>query len=431
MTQQPGEHLDRRQFMKKTAAAAGTVAAFSILSSANADTKATGETLKVGLIGCGGRGTGAAREALLADKNVKLVAMADTFKEQITGAREKLRKSEAGDRVVVDDGHMFDGLDGYKQLIELCDVIVHATSPGFRPLHMRAIAEAGKHCFLEKPVAVDPVGLRSVMESSKILKDKGKCLVSGLCYRYHFAKQDIIQQIHGGKIGDVLTMQTSYNTGGLWHKGRQPEWSEMEYQVRNWLYFDWLSGDHINEQHIHSLDKIMWVMNDEPPVKCTASGGRAQRTDPKYGNIYDHFSTVYEWANGARCFSSCRQWESTSTDVSDWITGTQGTAELQSHSIKFRDGSTWAHEPKGEDNMYQNEHNHLFAGIRNGDVLNDGDYMCKSTLMAIMGRMSAYTGKTLTWDQMMASKLDTFPKDLKWGDNPVNPVPVPGETDFV
>jgi myo-inositol 2-dehydrogenase/D-chiro-inositol 1-dehydrogenase len=431
MTHDSGTPIGRRQFIQKTAAAGAAVTTFGILNSANADTKATGETLKVGLIGCGGRGTGAAREALLADKNVKLVAMADTFKDNIASAREKLKKSEAGDRVVVDDGHMFDGFDGYKQLIDVCDVIVHATTPGFRPLHMRAIAEAGKHCFIEKPVAVDPVGVRSVMESAKMLKEKGKCLVSGLCYRYQFSKRDIIQQIHDGKIGDILTMQTTYNTGGLWHKGRDEKWSDMEYQIRNWLYFDWLSGDHINEQHIHSLDKIMWVMKDTPPVKCTASGGRAQRTDPKYGNIYDHFNGVYEWENGVKCFNSCRQWESTSTDVTDWITGDKGTAELQSHSIQFRDGSTWNHEPKGEDNMYQNEHNALFAGIRAGEVLNDGDYMCKSTMIACMARMSAYTGKTVTWDQMMNSKLDTFPKTIAWGDNPVNPVPVPGETDFV
>lgn len=428
MTQHQGAPIGRRQFIQTAGAA---VATFGILSSANADTKATGETLKVGLIGCGGRGTGAIREALLADKNVKLVALADTFKDSMLALREKLQKSDVGDRVTVDDGHLFDGLDGYKKLIDVCDVIVHATSPGFRPQHLRAIAEAGKHCFVEKPIAVDPTGVRSVMESSKMFADKGKSLVSGLCYRYQFAKQDIIKRIHDGACGDILTMQTTYNTGGLWHKGRKPEWTDTEYQIRNWLYFDWLSGDHINEQHIHSLDKIMWVMNDEPPVKCTASGGRVQRTDPKYGNIYDHFNTVYEWANGVRCFSSCRQWESTSTDVSDWITGTKATAELQDHVIKGRDGATWKHEANGEDNMYQNEHNAFFASIRNGEPLNNGDYMCKSTLIANMARMSAYTGKSITWEQALNSKLDTFPKDLTFGDLPVNPIPVPGETEFI
>ena len=176
----------------------------------------------------------------------------------------------------------------------------------------------------------------------------------------------------------------------------------------------------------------MWVMNDEPPAKCTASGGRVQRTDPKYGNIYDHFNTVFEWSNGLRCFSSCRQWESTSTDVSDWITGTKATAELQEHVIKGRDGSTWKHEANGPDDMYQNEHNALFAAIRKGEVLNNGDYMCKSTLIANMARMSAYTGKTITWDQALNSKLDTFPKDgVKFGDHPVNPIPVPGQTEFI
>lgn len=431
MMNETGAQPSRRQFIQTAAATSATVASFGILNSANADTKATGETLKVGLIGCGGRGTGAAREALLADPNVKLIAMADTFKDSIEVCRAKLQKTDVGDRVVVDDGHMFDGLDSYKKVIELCDVVVHATSPGFRPLHLRAIAEAGKHCFLEKPVATDPTGVRSVLESAQMFKEKGKSLVSGLCYRYQFAKQDIVGRIQQGAVGDLLTLQTTYNTGGLWHKGRKPEWSEMEYQIRNWLYFDWLSGDHINEQHIHSLDKIGWVMNNVYPAKCTSSGGRVQRTDPKYGNIYDHFNTVFEWENGVRCFSSCRQWESTSTDVSDWIVGTKGKAELQSHEIKGYDGSAWKHEPHGDDDMYRNEHVALFKSIRSGEPINNGEYMSHSTLMAIMARMSAYTGKAITWDQALNSKLDLFPKKMEWGDNPINPIAVPGETEYI
>jgi len=421
----------RREFMRNVAAAGAAASAFGILNPANADTKGGGEVLRLGLIGCGGRGTGAAREALLADPNIILVAMGDAFSDHLESSYQRLKNSDVGDRVQVDEGHKFTGFDNYLGVIERCDVIVHATPPGFRPQHLRAAVEAGKHVFTEKPVAVDAVGVRSVLETSRMAKEKGLSMVSGLCYRYQFAKQDIIKRIHEGALGDILTMQTTYNTGALWHKGRKDEWSEMEYQMRNWLYFDWLSGDHNNEQHIHSLDKIAWVMQDVYPVRCTASGGRAQRTDPKYGNAYDHFNTVYEWENGVRCFSSCRQWESTSTDVSDWITGTRGRGELQEHIIKGYDGSTWKHEPSGPDDMYRNEHNAMFAALRKGEPINNGEYMSHSTLMAIMARMSAYTGKTITWEQAMNSQLDLFPKHLAWGDNPVSPIAIPGETEFI
>ncbi len=419
----------RREFMRNAAAGATTMAAFGILHSAQAQDAA--KILRVGLIGCGGRGTGAAREALLADPNVQLVAMADAFSDQIDSALTRLKGDEKiAARIRVDDKHKFAGFDGYKNVIESCDVIVHGTPPGCRPLHVRAAVDAGRHMFIEKPVAVDAPGVRSMMESCRIAREKKLVLVSGLCYRYQFAKRETIKRLQDGAIGDIVSMQTTYNTGGLWHKGRDPKWSEMEYQIRNWLYFDWLSGDHINEQHIHSLDKIMWLMKDTAPAKCTASGGRAQRTDPKYGNIYDHFNSVFEWENGVRCFSSCRQWESTSTDVSDWVFGTNGTANIQEHYIRTNDGKEWRYEGTGEDNMYQNEHNAFFAAIRKGEVIVN-EYMCTSTLMAILARTSAYTGKSLTWDQMLNSKLDLTPKAMDWGDVPMNPLPVPGKTEFI
>jgi predicted dehydrogenase len=239
-----------------------------------------------------------------------------------------------------------------------------------------------------------------------------------------------MQRIHEGAIGEIMTMQTTYNTGGLWQKERQPEWSEMEYQIRNWLYFDWLSGDHINEQHIHSLDKIGWVMQNVYPARATSSGGRIQRVDPKFGNVYDNFNTVYEWENGVKCFSACRQWNNASTDVSDHVWGTKGVAHLQSHEILPFGGEPYKKEKDSSDNMYQNEHNALFASIRKGEVIVN-DYMCHSTLMAIMGRMAAYTGKTVTWDEALNSKLDLQPATLEWGDMPVNPVPQPGITEFI
>lgn len=417
----------RREFMR-TAAAGTAVASFGILHGAHAQ---GGDVLKVGLIGCGGRGTGAAREALLADPNTKLVAVGDAFKDMAESSVKRLKSDpKIAARVAVDTDHCFVGFDAYKSVIEACDVIVHGTPPGFRPQHLRACVEAGKHVFVEKPVAVDAPGVRSVMESCRMAKEKGLNLVSGLCYRYQFAKRETIKRLQDGAIGDIITLQTTYNTGGLWHKGRQDDWSEMEYKMRNWLYFDWLSGDHINEQHIHSLDKIMWLMGDAAPAKCTASGGRAQRTDPKYGNVYDHFNGVCEWDNGVRCFNSCRQWESTSTDVSDWVFGTKGVANIQEHYIRTQDGQEWRYEAAGEDNMYQNEHNAFFAAIRKGEPIVD-EYMCSSTLIALLARMSAYTGKALTWEQMLNSTQDLTPPQIAWGDVPMNPIPVPGVTPFI
>jgi len=386
-----------------------------------------GDTLKVGLIGCGGRGTGAVRQALMADPNTQLVALADAFEDRVKSSLAKLSAEGSGieDRVKVDEDHQFAGLDAYKGVVDACDVVVLAATPAFRPKHLRYAIESGCHVFCEKPIAVDPVGVRHVRESCNLAREKGLNIVSGLCYRYERAKQATIDQIHEGAIGEILAMETVYNTGGLWHHGRKDEWSEAEYQIRNWLYFDWLSGDHINEQHIHSLDKVAWAMGDVYPAKATASGGRVQRTDPKYGNIYDHFNTTYEWANGVKAFSSCRQWTGSATYVNDHIFGTKGEAILQQHRIKCHDGERWTHRKEADDDMYQNEHNELFKSIRAGEVIVD-EYMCDSTLMAIMGRMAAYTGTTVTWKEALESDLKLGPEEVTWGDVALNPVPVPG-----
>ena len=434
MNKDTNANKSRRDFMRNSSAAIAAAATFHIASSkAAAAGDSKDEILKVGLIGCGGRGTGAVREAIMADPNARLVALGDTFADRVESSLVKLTAQGSGieDRVMVDEDHKFTGFDAYKGVIAACDVVVLATPPAFRPAQLKAAIEGDCHVFCEKPIAADPAGVRSVRETSKLAAKKGLSLVSGLCYRYQFAKQDTIKRLQDGAVGKILTMQTTYNTGALWFHDRQPEWSDMEYQVRNWLYHDWLSGDHINEQHIHSLDKIGWVMGNVYPVKATSSGGRVQRTDEKWGNIYDHFNTVYEWADGTKCFSSCRQWASTSTDVSDWIYGTEGVGELQSHTIDSKKDGKWQHKPAGKDNMYQNEHNALFASIRKGDPINNGAYMCDSTLMAIMGRLSAYTGKSLTWDDMLNSQLDLSPASLEWGDIAVRPIARPGETEFV
>jgi predicted dehydrogenase len=386
--------------------------------------------LRIGLVGCGGRGTGAAANALRADPNVKLVALADAFSDQLERCHSYLTTGDGNkdiaEKIDVPPERRFVGFDAYKQLIEVCDVVLLATSPHFRPLHVEAAVEAGKHLFVEKPVATDPVGLRRIRRACEKAAEKGLSVVSGLCYRYEFAKQETVKRIHEGAVGEITAMQTTYNAGGLWHRGDSPDWSRMEYQMRNWLYFTWLSGDHIAEQHIHSLDKLAWAKGSYP-VKATSSGGRVQRTEEKYGNVYDHFNTVFEWEDGVRGFSSCRQWNNSDTDVSDYVFGTRGIANIQRHRIDAG-AWKWRHRGEGPDDMYQNEHDALFRAIRAGEPINNGEYMCDSTLMAMMGRLSAYTGRTVTRDEIMNSDLDLSPPAYVWGDAPECQIAVPGVT---
>jgi predicted dehydrogenase len=323
----------------------------------------------------------------------------------------------------------FVGFDAYKGVIEACDVVLLATSPHFRPLHVEAAVAAGRHLFVEKPVATDAVGLRRIRKAGEEAAGKGLSLVSGLCYRYQWAKQETVERIHAGAIGEIIAMQTTYNAGGLWHRGDSPDWSRMEYQMRNWLYFTWLSGDHIAEQHIHSLDKLAWAKGSYP-VKASSSGGRVQRTGEKYGNVYDHFNTVYEWADGVRGFSSCRQWTDSDTDVSDFVYGTRGSANIQRHTVKSG-AWDWRYRGEGPDDMYQNEHDALFRAIRSNEPINNSEYACDSTLMAMMGRLAAYTGRTVTREQVLNSTLDLSPAQYEWGAAPDCPIAVPGVTQFV
>jgi predicted dehydrogenase len=393
------------------------------------------ERLRIGLIGCGGRGTGAALNALRADPNVVLWAMGDAFADFLASSLKTLSTSEdSADvhaKVDVPPERQFVGFDAYKGVIEACDVILLATPPHFRPLHVAAAVEAGKHLFVEKPIATDAPGVRSVWASCERAREKGLSVVSGLCYRYERKKIETIERIHGGALGDVVAIQSTYNAGALWHRGHQPEWSEMEYQLRNWLYFYWLSGDHIAEQHIHSLDKMAWVMGDRYPVRCVSSGGRVVRTQPEYGNVYDHFNTVYEFENGVKGFSSCRQWGGpVKTEVSDWVFGTRGRSNVQAASIDGGPAWNWRWRSDEPDDMYQNEHDALFAAIRKGEPISNGEYMCKSTLMALMGRMAAYTGKEITWEQAWNSTEDLALPVYDWGPVEMAPVARPGETQF-
>lgn len=422
------ETPSRRTFLQSSTAAVVGGALASTWLAPRAVHAGVDETIRIGLIGCGGRGTGAANQALNADANVRLVAMGDTFPDRLEQSRAELTRL-FGDRADVPADRRFVGFDAYRQVIASdVDVVLLCTPPHFRPAHFEAAVQAGKHVFAEKPVAVDAPGVRRVLAAAEIAKQKKLAVVSGLCWRYHQPKREVFQRIHDGAIGAIVAMQVSYNTGGLWNKGRDPKWSDMEWQMRNWLYFTWLSGDHNVEQHVHSLDKACWAMHDEPPVRATGLGGRQVRTSPEYGHIFDHHAVVYEYANGVRLFSFCRQQDNCSSEVADYIMGTKGTAFPMEDKIK---GET-DYKFRGDAvDMYQQEHNELFASIRAGKPIDNSLYMARSTMVAIMGRMATYTGQTVSWDQAMASQEDLSPKAYEWSSMNVAAVARPGFTPLV
>jgi predicted dehydrogenase len=428
----PGGRATRRDFLAASAATAASLAALAPNVHA-----AGGDTLQVGLIGCGNRGTGAATQALNADANVQLTAAADMFPDKLKASLDHLRGDEKiGQKVNVKPDHCFTGFNAYKELLGSgVDVVLLTTPPHFRPLHLKAAVDAGKHIFCEKPVAVDAPGVRKVLAACREAKQKNLAVVSGLCWRYHHAKQETMKRIHDGGLGDIVAMQCTYNTGKLWSARREPGWSDMEWQLRNWLYFTWLSGDHIVEQHIHSLDKMNWAMKDQHPVRAVGAGGRQVRTAPEFGHIYDHFAIVYEYASGVKAFSACRQQSGTAQDVSDHIMGTAGTCDVMKHTIRHpaHGKPLWRYQevPGDPDDMYQNEHNELFSSIRTGKPINDGEWMSQSTLMAIMGRMAAYTGQAITWEMAMNSREDLTPPAYEFGPLPVAPVAMPGITKFM
>lgn len=422
--------LNRRSFLKRSSIIAGTAMASSLALSRSVHA-AGDDVLKVGLVGCGGRGTGAAAEALTGDKNTKLVAMGDTFVDRLAGSLANLTTDPAlSAQIDVPTERQFIGFDAYKSVIDSdIDVVLLCGPPGFRPVHFQYAVEQNKHVFAEKPVAVDGPGIRTIFAAAQEAKKKGLAVVSGFCYRYNVPIREIVKRIHDGEAGDIISLQASSNKGASWHNGQKPEWSEMEYQIRNWYYFTWLSGDFNVEKHVHNIDKAAWVMHDEPPIRATGLGGRQVRTDKQFGHIYDHMSVVYEFKNGVRLYSNCRQINGCSNETSDLIFGTKGTFELASGPV----GTGRRRERKKYigPTMWQQEQTELFASIRNGTPLYDGDTMCKSTMMAIMGRMACYTGQSLEWDQCWNSNEDLAPAKLEWGPIATPPVAMPGITKFI
>ncbi|MEI6915785.1 MAG: Gfo/Idh/MocA family oxidoreductase [Armatimonadota bacterium] len=428
--------IDRRTFIKATAVSAAAAAMLSKTGFTFAQA-AGSDKIRVGVIGCGGRGTGAAVDCLNADNGVEIVAMGDLFPDRLAGsinnlkgAVEGMEKNKPGSvgRMKVTPETSFTGFDAYKKVIASdVDLVILATPPGFRPLHMRAAIEAGKHVFAEKPVAVDGPGVRSVMESAKLAKKKNLGVVVGTQRRHQPGYLETMKRIHDGAIGEVVSAQCYWNQGGLWQNARQPEWSDTEYQLRNWLYYTWLSGDHICEQHVHNLDVINWAI-DAHPVKAFGMGGRQCRTDPKYGHIYDHFTIEYDYPNGQRVQSMCRQIDGCANNVGEFVSGTKGTSDPGGWIRKGK--KLW--QFKGKDaNSYVQEHVDLIQSIRNGSPLNEGQRIAESVLTAVMGRMAAYTGQEVTWEQALNSKEDLVPNIVEFGPMPVPPVAMPGQTKLI
>ncbi|MDA1014829.1 MAG: Gfo/Idh/MocA family oxidoreductase [Planctomycetota bacterium] len=416
MNDQP-QNIDsstRRDFLKRSSAAvAGTALAANLMSSSVY--AAGSDTLKLGLVGCGGRGNGAASNALHADDNVELVAVADAFESQINGSLRALGdQARIKDRIKVADDHKFVGLEGYKQVIDAVDVVILATPPGFRPVQLRAAVNAGKHIFTEKPMATDAPGARSVYESVVIAKEKNIAMVAGYCWRYDYAKKALFEKVHAGDIGDVRSVFGTYLTGPVKPMppaNTRPEgMSNLEWMVRNWYNFTWLSGDGLVEQAIHTVDWLAWAMGDRPPVSCSAVGGR--QIPAEGGNIYDHVQVNYVWDNDARASVTQRQIPGCFNENFLYILGTKGTGKISRRGSVVCDlnGDTiWKYEGKSN-NMYQTEHDEFFASIRSGKHINDGDRMANSTLMGIMGRIAGYTGDEISWEQALNSQDSIVPQ---------------------
>ena len=423
----------RRRFLEgSSTAVVGTLAALALPQAVYA---AGSDLLKVGLIGCGGRGSGAAAQALKADMNVKLWAMADAFDDRVQSSLKSLENVEGTKgKLDVPPERRFAGFEAYREVIACCDVVLLCSPPQFRPMHLKAAVDAGKHVFAEKPCAVDAPGVRSVLASCIEAKKKGLSVVSGLCLRYDNSFRETIGRIHEGAVGQIHTLQANDYRGGIWVKPRQPDWSDMTWQMQNWYYFTWLSGDFNVEQHVHFLDVCAWAMKDEYPVKAIGMGGRAVRTGPEFGQIFDHFSVTYEWADGAKLYSNCRQQSGCKNDLSAHVVGSKGRAQLMERKrgmVIKSDSGEWVFSGP-ENNLYQQEHDELFAGIRAGKPINNGEYMAKSTLLAIMGRMAAYTGQEITWDMALNSQEDLSPPRYDWDVAlPVPPVATPGMTKFI
>jgi predicted dehydrogenase len=406
------------------------------------------DPIRIGLIGCGGRGTGAVADALgaatdvnypqagyhtenisakasLSGKNIQVIALADVFPDRLNSCREQLSKLN----ITIASDHCFTGFEAYKALLAVPEVnyVILATPPHFRPIHLKAAIEAGKNVFMEKPVAVDGPGVRMVMEAGALATQKRLGIVAGTQRRHQRGYIETIKRINDGAIGEIVYARAYWNGGVIWVIERQDGWSDMEWQLRNWNYFTWLGGDHIVEQHVHNLDVMNWAIGAHP-VKALAMGGRQARPNKNYGHIYDHFAVEFEYPNGARMFSQCRQMNGCEGKVEEAVVGSKGTSNCKDW-IRPKDGQLWRFRDK-ETNPYQQEHQDLIDSIRAGKPLNEAKTVAESTLAGIMGRESAYAGRGIEWEEALNSKNRLGPEKCEFGPVPFPEVPMPGQYKF-
>jgi len=423
----------RRRFLK-TSAAAVSGAAVAPLAIDRVAHAAGSDVITIGMVGCGGRCTGAAGDSMSVDPGVRLVAMCDIFLERVHNRRKQL-KAKWGDRVAVDDDHCFAGFDGYKKVVAEADVVLIANAAKFHPLHMRAAIEAGKHVFVEKPHAIDPLGVKAVIAACELAEKKKLSVVSGLQSRFHTGYQEAVKRIHDGAIGRIVAIEENFLRAPYGLVARAKGLNEVEYQCSNQYHFTWLSGDDVPQSLVHNVDRSIWVMGDEVPVKCHGLAGRSAMFDEIYGNVFDHHAVVYEFAGGTKLYAFCRTTKGCYNEVSSLVFGTKGRCNLLAQRIEGE--TSWQYKgPRC--NPYQEEHRALLKAVRSGKPISSGYHMARSTLATVMGQLSCYTGKEVTWDQAAKSDFHYPPKpeactiDM---DPPVRPGPdgrypvyVPGRT---
>ena len=429
------EGPSRRDFLKTTAVLGGAALA-APLTIARGAHAAGSDVIKVGLIGCGGRGSGAAANAMNAGKDVRLVAMADIFADHLENSRQRLKKMYP-EQAVVDDAHCFVGFDAYQKLIHCgVDVVLIACTSHFHPAYLKAAIDAGRHVFCEKPHGLDVPGLKMAMAAAEEAKKKKLCLVSGLCWRYDAGVRETIRHIHDGQIGEIVAIQAT-RVGGLYdRRERQPQWNEMQFQFKNWYYFNWLSGNDTAQTLIHQIDKASWALGDVPPLRAWGMGGRQVCVEPRYGDEFDHQAMVYEYANGVRLFGYCRHIPGCYNGAAVVVIGSKGRAFMPDQP-RIEGEKPWRYKGRPA-NMTDAEQKELFDAVRAGTTINNGHYMCLSSMLAILGQMVCYTGQEVTWEQAMKSESSFALPRYGWDvEPPVKPGPdgryptaMPGITQF-
>ncbi len=424
--------ITRRDFLK-TSTVAASAAALGTLDLSRSAHAAGSDILKVGMIGCGGRNAGAAVEALKADPGARLVAMCDILRDRIMAKRAEIKK-DRGDQVVVEDDHCFTGFGGYKQVIEAADVVLIANAAKFHPFHAMAAIQAGKHVFVEKPHGIDPAGVKLMQQACDLAKEKKLCLLSGLQSRFHAGYAETVQRVQDGAIGDIVTLEENFLRPPYGVTERKEGLSEIEWQCSTQYHFRWLSGDDVPQSLVHNLDRASWVLGNQAPLKCHGLGGRSSMVEPIYGDVFDHHTVVYEFESGVRVYALSRTTTGCYDEDSSLIFGTKGKASVK--ACRIWGETNWRWQEKC--NPYQAEHDRFFAAIRSGNLLSCGDYMARSTMMGVMGQISCYTGKEVTWEQINQSDFcfpprpeechDGMEPPTKPGPNGSYPVLVPGRT---